>query len=328
GRARPAPVPRRGRAPPPRGVPSLPLDHDHAAAEGHDLAWGLEQVALVPAALLLGGEAARLSDVQFHGDRAAVAVNGGQGGFVLLDVSRGDDIKVISRYRSGTSDDWYVKFTPDGRHVLLAANAPGSPTALPTPGARGIHVVDVSDPAAPRLASAWPWPVRVVNVAAADLAGGTFVFASVVAEPTGAAGRNHVAILRLDGGRLAPVATWAPAAPVGAHVLLHDLAVERHPVTGRDLLYAAAWDAGAYLVDVTDPPRRARPGAGGPRGSPRRGSRSTRSSRTRGSCRAGTSRSPPSRRSRASRPATTTSSTRRTPPRPRSSRSGGSRATS
>lgn len=243
-------------ASPPRPVaaPELVVDHDHAAAEGHDLAWGLEQVALVPASLLLGGEAARVSDVQFHGDLAAVTVNGGAGGFVLLDVADPDDVRVLSRYASGTADNWYTKFSPDGRFVVLTANAPGSPTARPTAGVRGLHVVDVTDPNAPRLASAWPWPVRVVNVATADLAGGTFVFASVVAEQLGVAGQNHVAVLSLDdAGRLAPVATWRPDAPEGKLVLLHDLAVEAHPVTGQALLYAAGWDAGAFLVDVTDP---------------------------------------------------------------------------
>lgn len=239
--------------PPAPQLPALLVDHDHAAAEGHDVAWNLQQVALVPTSLLLGDEKARVSDVQFHEDLAAVTVNGGKGGFALLDVANVDDIKVISRYESGTSDNWYTKFTPDGKFLILTANAPGSPTAAPTAGVRGLHVVDVSDPKAPRLASVWPWPVRVINVAVADLKGGTFVFASVVAEQVGAAGQNHVAVFRLDAGRLVPVATWKPASPEGKLVLLHDLTVEEHPVTGRTLLYAAGWDAGAYLVDVTDP---------------------------------------------------------------------------
>lgn len=250
--------------------------HDHGDASQHDASWGLEEAGRLARADLLGGETARVSDFQVHEGRglAAVAVNGGSGGFVLLDASTPPDLRALGRYRSGSEDNWYVKFTDDGRHVLLTANGALSPArsaagvlagvteGVATGPARGLQVVDVSDPAAPRLVGHWPEPIRVINAATHTRDGGTLVFASVtqdrLAANPGGALSNHVLVLRLvetPGGlvRLDEIARWKPREAGGAEAFPHDLAVERHPITGQLLLYAAWWDAGAFLVDVSDP---------------------------------------------------------------------------
>lgn len=240
------------------------VDHDHTVAAGHHLAWNLELHGSLPLRTLFDDPGARASDVQLHEDLAIVTVNGGEGGFVVVDVTDPSAPVVVSRYRSGTNDNWYTKVTPDGRYVLLTANANLAPQGA-TGVARGIHVVDLTDPSAPRLASIHPWPVRAVNLAIGELAGGTFVFASMMADQFGATREGHVQVLRLDEGRLVPVARWKPASPFGAVVFPHDLALD------DGILYASAWDAGAYLVDVSDPAAPRELGHWRPDGFPARG---------------------------------------------------------
>lgn len=277
--APPAPDAPAATAPPPDAFLdafAAQMGHDHADPAPHAFSWGHEVVAAIPRADLLGEEPGRLSDLQVRGDLAVVTVNGGSGGFVLLDASEAPAFRVLGRYRSGSEDNWYTKITPDGRHVLLTANGGVQPTGIaggvlesatrgvPGGAARGLHVVDVSDPARPRLAGVFPAPVRLVNVAPAAYEDGTYVFASVVEDRVegplhpGVGVVNHVAVLRLAEGpggsvQLDEVARWVPDVAAGDDVFPHDLAVETHPLTGQTLLYVANWEAGAWLVDVTDP---------------------------------------------------------------------------
>lgn len=253
-------------------APDLAPDvgHDHLALEGHTLAWNMARVGGLDLDALLDGEAGRASDLQFHEDLAAVAVNAGAGGFVLLDASDPRNLTVLSRYRSGTDDNWYVKFTPDGRFIVLTANA----RLPPTPGAaladltdptlphaaRGLQVVDITDPSAPALAAVYPSPIRAINAATWEAGGATYVAASVITDravggfPKPGLVANEIHILRLDGaGQPSLVARWGPPQDAGPEVFVHDLSVEVHPLTGATLVYAACWDAGAYLVDVSDP---------------------------------------------------------------------------
>lgn len=256
-------------APPQLGF-DLPLDHDHAALDGHALAVGLARVGGLALRDLLGGAKGRASDLQFHRDLAAVAVNGGTGGFVLVDASEPPALRTIGRYESGSEDNWYVKFTPDGRYVLLTANGAATPgtaaqgalDALARPtllhAARGLHVVNVSDPTRPTLAGVYPAPVRLINAAAWQADDATFVAASVVQDrgtgpaPAPGALANEVHLLRLDEGRPERVGVWRVPGS-GDERFAHDIAVERHPLTGDVLLYVGAWNAGAWVVDVSDP---------------------------------------------------------------------------
>lgn len=250
---------------------AVEIDHDHAALAGHDDAHGFDRVGHLALDELLGGEPGRASDIQFHGDLAAVAVNGGSGGFVLLDAKDPRHLVPLARYRSGSEDNWYVKFTPDGARVLLTANggtapAPAAQGALEaltrgtlTHAARGLQVVDIRDPRAPRLESVYEAPIRLINAATWAADGVTYVAVSVVNDravlgaPKPGALANEVRILRLGGAVPEEVGRWAPPADAGPEVFVHDLAVEVHPVTHATLLYAACWDAGAYVLDVSAP---------------------------------------------------------------------------
>lgn len=264
--------------PAPAGLPEVALDHDHRDPALHDLTAGLELVGFLDARDLLGDERGRLSDLQFHGIRASLVVNGragpSAGGFFLLDASDPAHLRPVARYRAGSDDNWYTKWSSDGRYVFLTANGGTDPrstaaaivASLPAgaagAAAHGIHVVDVSDLANPRLAGVYPEPVRVINLAPwTGRDGLEWLFASVLVDrPAGGLGGaplgplNYVSVLRFgpDVGVLWEAARWRLAG-TGPGVFAHDLAVERHPTAERDLLYVAAWDDGAYVVDVTRP---------------------------------------------------------------------------
>jgi hypothetical protein len=252
------------------------IEHDHKAAAGHDVASGFSLLGFLDAREILGTEpGARLSDIQFHGDLASVTVNGGEGGFVLLDVKDPAHPKMISRYRSGTEDNWYTKWSDDGRLVYLTGNGNFNDARLrstlladasgggPPPALRGLHIVDVSQPKAPTLVGFLPATIRIINVAVHRYSDAEYVFASIVDDravlgaPALHASPNHVSVLRRDdlpqGVRLTEIATWAPPASAGADVLVHDLSPDVHPLTGALVLSAACWDAGAYFLDVTAP---------------------------------------------------------------------------
>lgn len=251
-------------------LPELALNHDHQGDAGHAFSVGFERVGGVALGDLLRDDAGRASDFQAFGTMAAVAVNGGSGGFVLLDLTDATHPTVLSRYRSGTEDNWYVKWMPDGKRVLLTANGANSGTApvlgalaaaqsgTPTNAVRGMQVVDVSDPKAPKLVAFYEAPVRLIN--AIPLPAGDLVAVTVVQDrvPQNAAASPHalpneVRIVRVGAQTVDLVSSWVPDSPEGEVVLFHDVAVEEHPVTHQTVLYVAGWDGGAFLVDVTDP---------------------------------------------------------------------------
>ncbi|HLE46653.1 MAG TPA: hypothetical protein VI818_00010, partial [Candidatus Thermoplasmatota archaeon] len=54
--------------------------------------------------------------------------------------------------------------------------------------------------------------------------------------------------------KLDEIARWQPRDAGGvANAFPHDLSVGIHPLNGKRLLFVAYWDAGAYIVDVTEP---------------------------------------------------------------------------
>lgn len=263
-------------------VPPLQIDHDHRDPALHDEVAGFQFRGFFEAATVLGEERARLADLQFYGNYTAVALNGragsSAGGFLLLEHLGGGNFSVLGRYRSGSEDNWYVKFSPDGRYVFLTANGAASPAALVngtlesarsaslSGGARGIHIVSIQNPRAPALQGFYPAPVRVVNLAVWEgQQGRTYVAASLVQDRLGAAtpagetkDLNYVSILQFSpdprAPRLEEVARWSPRDAAGiANAFPHDLSVWIYPANGRPLLYVAYWDAGAYIVDVTQP---------------------------------------------------------------------------
>lgn len=258
-----------------RGVEALlNADHDHADPSLHAMARGLEQVAWLD---LLGDEQgpvqgnAWLSDVQFHGDTAYVAVRGGRGGFFVLDASQPSMPRLLGRYLAENSDSWYLKVSPRGDLVYLTARPrqdlgnrldPLTPAwnAAGQACLAGVQAVDVREPARPRLAGCYDGAPRTVNLWAAELGGREVLFAV-----DRAAGQYGLApsdrVLALDVERAGPSVHFAPLGVVYRgperveplrQLFVHDLFLEEHPLTRQAILYVANWDAGLALVDVSD----------------------------------------------------------------------------
>ncbi|HLE47434.1 MAG TPA: hypothetical protein VI818_03980 [Candidatus Thermoplasmatota archaeon] len=265
--------------------PELVVDHDHKDPRLHNASVGLRLAGFADAALVLGTELGRFSDIQFWESTAIVTVNGRAGapggGFVVLDLSTTPTPTVVGRYRSGSEDNWYTKISPDGRFVFLTANGNGNPAtaagSLAQGGSplRGIHIVDVRNPRQPALVGFLPAPVRVVNLAVwTNVDKAVLVAASMVNERAGlTAGpaetkdQNYVGLYEfvppvdLPNGQKQPaelqeVSRWRPTDATGVrNAFPHDLAVGTHPLNGKTLLFVAYWDAGGYILDVTDPTR-------------------------------------------------------------------------
>jgi hypothetical protein len=252
----------------------LDADHDHADPALHNLGHGMAQVAWLD---LLGTEqgpvqgAAWLSDIQFHGALAFVAVRGGRGGFFVLDASEVPP-RVLSRYAAENSDSWYLKVSPRGDLVYLTVRPrqdggnlldPTQPawSATGQACAAGVQAVDVRDPAHPALVGCYDLAPRTVNLWAAELAGREVLFAvDRGAGQYGAAMTDRV--LALEVQRADAAVAFVPLGVVyegparvepQRPLFVHDLYVAQHPVTGQQVLYVANWEAGLALVDVTDP---------------------------------------------------------------------------
>jgi hypothetical protein len=265
---------------PPIRLPDIEVEHDHTDPAAHQVAVGLSLAGFIDAKPLLGAEPARFSDIQSYGNITVVTINGrtqgSPGGFYVFDASTPTVFELLSRYRSGSEDNWYTKFSPDGKFIFLTANGGAGPQPVlngvassatngaPFVGARGIQVVDIHDPRAPKLAFYYPAPVRVINYApfvAKD--GKQYLFASMtydrVSRSAGAASShdlNFVSVLEFDPTRpsLLEVARWQPKdAATIEQAFPHDLAIGLNPFNGRPLLFVAYWDAGGYVLDITDP---------------------------------------------------------------------------
>jgi hypothetical protein len=253
----------------------LDADHDHADPALHALGQGLDEAAWLDpleAEPSPGQGAAWLSDIQFHGDLAYVAVRGGRGGFFVVDAAEPLHPRVLGRYAAENSDSWYVKVSPRGDLVYLTVRPRQDGNSLLDPLARGwspagqaclagVQVVSVADPARPALAGCYDAAPRTVNVWAAEFQGQEVLF--VVdrgAGQYGVAASDRVLALdvqRLPGDlvQIVPrgvVYTGPDRVEPQRALFVHDLFLEEHPLAHQRILYVANWDAGLALVDVTD----------------------------------------------------------------------------
>ena len=259
-------------------VPSLddvlPIvqDHDHSDAALHEGIAGFELVGWHNGFSDDGTwptEGGSVNELAMHGTHAFLARSGPQGGFVVLDVSDPAAITKIGAFDGeGTADidlsfDGLWAFASTQRTVPAAGALVSSPLAH-TP--RGVYVVDVSDPSAPRLESFHPLPINGPHTATyAEIDGKAYVVlqtydllnqpAAGVFGALGATQRIWITEFVSDNGRmvLRPVAVYAiPALGVAGEVFPHDSSIDQHP-DGRWIMSVAYWDGGLRLVDVSDP---------------------------------------------------------------------------
>ena len=153
-----------------------------------------------------------------------------------------------------------VKLSHDGKYLFIGDDSEASTPELAATGqvAGGIYAYDVSDPTSPELVSYLPiGPRRGPHMVAYHLTpdGRELVF--------GANADISIAEFDREAGTLTELARYSPdlvfgfnRSPYVVDVLYqgwaHDMFVQTEP-DGSVYLYAANWDAGIRVVDITDP---------------------------------------------------------------------------
>ncbi len=256
-------------------IPPQPIvqTHDHADAALHVGSANVEFVSWSPLIPDEIGEEG-FAGLRLLGDLAFLATDGAHAGFLIVNVSDPRRPVLVSQYVTGGGASQEAVPSRDGNWVFLNLQRspdPRTASAAPERGTGlGIQVVNVSDKANPRFESFTPVEAFGSHVMFYHEWGGRphLVFngqptraglpdGSSYTEPVG----NVVRIARLDDvagtHRLVPVGEFrypgSLATTVDQGCFPHDMWVEKHPVTARDVMYVAHWDCGLVTADVTDP---------------------------------------------------------------------------
>ncbi len=230
----------------------LPVMHgDHQNPESHTQSVGLSvaghtDMTSVNPTTVQGG----WTEVDIHGELAAVASYYGDGGVTLIDISDPAEPEPVS-FIPSAGRDYDARFSQDGDHLFFGcqpseqSQAPqavlGDCTTATGPDgvqnsqgfSSGVMAYDVSDPADPTFVGGLEG-VATHNLWTKEIDGVDHVFT------------NAVEILRFDPDAEMPLEQVAEV-PGG-----HDAYVHEHPVTGDTLLYTSAGDTFA-IYNVTDP---------------------------------------------------------------------------
>ncbi|WP_435362787.1 LVIVD repeat-containing protein [Haloarchaeobius sp. DYHT-AS-18] len=161
-------------------------------------------------------------------------------GFVSVDISDPSDLSILGD-AAGLTD-------PDGDSVREVLDVKYEndrvlvPTAAQNGGPRGIFVFDVSDPANPEQVGDWFETPSHGNHNSHLVDGVAYL-----------TGGYDLDIIDVSGSSFERLATWNPGdwsdewAEIPPNTVLHDLYVQ------DGTAYCAYWDAGVFLVDVSDP---------------------------------------------------------------------------
>lgn len=256
-------------------VPDFVQSHDHADTSLHDAGRGLEQVAyhnLVPGSD--GTDAADRgawlnTEIALHADRAFVGYAGAGSLVSVVDVSDPSEPELLGTADGGGAWAMDVDASEDGEWAYVSVyNGPMVGTVFASdyatqssktpvgPAGPGVAVVDARDPESPEVTGFLPihglGPHTAVhhtmpdgdeyvfaNKAEGGVPGNAIVAAEVVETPTGGRTLTPVSEFHLD------ALEWGS--------FPHDVDVAQHPVTDQVLLYAAWWNEGLVVLDVTDP---------------------------------------------------------------------------
>lgn len=265
--------------PPVRSQPLAPVlgepivqDHDHTDPSIHNASHNLRLVAHVKP----WGDGSEygqgtVNELAVNGQHVYVSRSNPEGGFAIVDLSDPRAPEVVGDFRSEGGGD--IEVTSDGLFALLSTQRtlPGQQSTDNTTNRapRGVYVVDVADKTRPTLSSFFPLPtngphtmhysrvspqLEIVTLQTYDLLATYNVPVDQVLPVTQ---RVYVTqLVRTDqGARLEPLGAYqVPALPQdGMLVFPHDVSIERHPLTGQLLMYAAYWDGGLRIVDLADP---------------------------------------------------------------------------
>lgn len=136
-----------------------------------------------------------------------------------------------------------------------------------SPEAASLQAVDVSDPENPEIVGRWDgWGLGPHNSDHLRIDDTDYVFA--VKGPTGEPAGIYVIQFDRSSGAMVPVNYWTEdtnaatgefgdptddTAANGNEMYMHDITVVEDPQTGTPLAYAANWNNGGLVLDVTDP---------------------------------------------------------------------------
>ncbi|MES2153665.1 MAG: hypothetical protein V4510_00835 [bacterium] len=222
-------------------------DHAHEVPELHTGGHGLEVVGHVGLQDILPvGTRGSITQVDVWGDWAVVSGMEGGLAFAIIDIKDPAAPKAVSWYPS-TADGWTARFSDDGNYVFYGCQTLGplnpqssvegtcvdaSKPHAPGEEGNGIVAVNVTDRANPRFAAF----VNVQgshNLQTANINGTDYVFTEIT---------EIVAFDRAT-------QTFSVAATVPG---VHDATAQRHPATGRWVLYTGASNS-FRIYDIENP---------------------------------------------------------------------------
>jgi hypothetical protein len=263
-------------------LPLVPIevDHDHSLPAEHEGQANMKRVAY--ASGYGEGDASSLpanqgfSELSVRDGLAFLGRRGGpDGGFVIFDVSHPEAPKRLGAFNGLANYD--VESTYDNKYVFYVSQYLNTqqPTSIPprSPGdfPRGIHVVDITDRAQPQDVNFFLVPTRGAHtltyfrtesgrelVAAQSY---DFVPDPSLGLPAPNLGVSPAAervllfdFVRTPAPRLELLSTYEKhELPPLNDFFPHDVAIQKHPVTGQLLMYVAYWNLGAFIVDISDP---------------------------------------------------------------------------
>lgn len=241
--------------------------HLHADVAQHGFSCRMRQVFFDSLADELGARPDLiLGEMDVKADLAAVAVTYPESGVLLFDVSDPATPRFLSWYRGEECDQAlldvncgaFVDLSSDGKLAFLAIQTftpfpigRGTPER-PRLSIQGVQVLDLADPARPRLAGTYPVVSQggvhtarshVIPAGTGPRDPGEYVFS--IANGVGI----DIARVERDGGDVNLVA-WNTILIGDAH----DTFIQDDPITGRTYLYIAeGFQLGFSIWDVTDP---------------------------------------------------------------------------
>lgn len=211
----------------------------------------------------------RSEDGNVTAKHAFLARSAPQGGFAVIDVTDPTAPTLVGEFDAEALAD--IDLSWDGKWAFASTQrtTPAADALLPAPDRhtpRGVYVVDVSDPASPRLESFQPLPINGPHTATyGEIDGKPYVFLQTYDNTGGPTNglvhvlpptqRVWITALGPDATgtmRLTPVGQFSLVEPQGGtEYFPHDAAFELRE--GRAYLTIAYWDAGIRILDVTDP---------------------------------------------------------------------------
>jgi hypothetical protein len=207
-------------------------------------------------------------------NHAFVATDGAHAGFVVVNLTDVTNPTVVSQYSTPGGASQETRVTPDGKWLFLnLQRAPGAVDLVSDPSrgtGYGIQVVNVEDKSKPRFESFLPVEVYGSHTMYyKEIGGQGWLFFTEQASrhglPDGSSytspAGNAIGIAKFTdaGGKkvLQRVAEYrylgGLAARTSQGCFPHDMWVDTHPLTKREIMYVGHWDCGAIAVDVTDP---------------------------------------------------------------------------